>query len=187
MTEKKTTVVKKATGPSKPTFQAMCCAAITNCADRKGLSRQKVCKYLADNYHVCVVGDKDSSKQMKMVNRSLVALVKKGSVEQCSGMGASGSFKMVAKPKTKKVAAKSSPAKKTTSTKKPTKKATAAPKKATTKVTQKKKSTTTTTKKTPSKKPKSKVAAKKTSAKKPSAKKAAPKKKTSPKKKTAKK
>jgi hypothetical protein len=173
MTEKKTTTVKKDTGPSKPTFQAMCTAAIASSTERKGISRQRVCKYLSDNYGVCQPGSVELTKQGKMVNRSLVILVKKGTVIKCSGMGASGSFKMVIKPKTKKVPAKTSPKKEATK-----KSAAPASKKrqasATKKTAPKKK--TTIKKKTPSKPAKAKVAAKKTSARKPATKKAAPKK-----------
>lgn len=179
MTEKKTTTVKKDTGPSKPTFQVMCTAAIASCTDRKGISRQRVIKYLADNYRVCLPGSPELGKQGKMVNRSLVILVKKGTVIKCTGMGASGSFKMVIKPKTKKVpAAKRSPKKEAT------KKSAPASKKRQASATKKRapsapKKKTTIKKKTPSKPAKAKVAAKKTSARKPATKKAAPKKRIS--------
>ena len=143
-----------------PTYREMISSALGAMKERKGTSRQKIQKYIADTYKI------DMSASNSHLKRALTSGVTKGAFLQTTGKGASGSFKLAPMPaagpkkRTKKVAKK--PAVKKAAAKKSAKKC--APKKA-------------------AKKP----AAKKRPAKKTATKKAAPKKAASKKKKVTKK
>ena len=152
-----------------PKYIDMVKAAITTLKERNGSSRQAILKYINANY---TVSDKAPTNTKNALKKGVVA----GALKQVKGTGASGSFKLMEKPKAaKKPAAKKPAAKKpAAAAKKPVAKK-AAGKKAAAKKTPKK-----AAKKTPKK------AAKKPAAKKATPKKAAAKAKT-PAKKTAKK
>ena len=172
-------VVKK---PKKvadhPPVATMVMDAVAGLKDRKGSSLAAIKKYIAANNKV------DVAKLAPFIRRFLKKAVADGKLVQPKGTGASGSFKMGAKPKEEKKpkkAAKKPAAKKEKKAKKPktpkkpkAKKATKSPKKATKKAT---KSPKKATKKPAAKKPAAKKpAAKKPAAKKPAAKKPAAKK-----------
>ena len=144
-----------------PKYIDMVKAAITTLKERNGSSRQAILKYINANY---TVSDKAPTNTKNALKKGVVA----GALKQVKGTGASGSFKLMEKPKAaKKPAAKKPAAKKpAAAAKKPVAKKAAGKKAA--------------AKKTPKK------AAKKPAAKKATPKKAAAKAKT-PAKKTAKK
>lgn len=158
--------VKKAAKPKKPTnhpkYSEMIKAAITSLKERGGSSRQAILRYIMAHYNV--------GKDEKVVNThlklSLKSGVKKGTLKQSKGTGASGSFRLGAVEKVKKV--KKSPKK----VKKPK---AAKPKKV-------KSPAKKAAKKSPAKKAAKKSPAKK-AAKKPAAKRPATKKPKTPKKK----
>lgn len=171
---------KKKAAPKKPAehpkYIEMIEAAITTLKERSGSSRQAITKYIKANYKV---GDNADAHVKLALKRNVAG----GKLVQVKGTGASGSFKVAAKPKVvkpKKPAAAKKPA-----AKKPAAKKATTPKKKAVKKTPKKKAAT---KKTPKKSATKKPAAKKTAAKKPAAKKPAAKKaatKKTPAKKTA--
>ncbi|XP_033734055.1 histone H1-beta, late embryonic-like [Pecten maximus] len=167
--------VKKASKPkvpaAHPTYAAMVASAIGALKERGGSSKIAIAKYINANYKV----GNDSTKVNSRVKIALKSCVKKGSLKQVKGTGASGSFKLGEKKPTAekkpKVAAKkvnkpkaaattpkkAAGEKKAKSPKKTAKKAAAKPKKV----------------KTPKKPAAKKPAAKKPAAKKPAVKKAA--------------
>ena len=154
-----------------PTYREMISSALGAMKERKGTSRQKIQKYIADTYKL------DLSASNSHLKRALTSGVAKGSFLQTTGKGASGSFKLAPMPaagpkkRTKKVAKK--PAVKKAAAKKRVKKC--APKKAAKKPAAKKRPA----KKCAPKKAASKKAAskkKKVTKKKPVAKKASKKK-----------
>lgn len=174
-------VAKKAAKPKKPAdhpkYIEMITKAITELKERNGSSRQAIVKYVAANFKV---GDGSATHIKMALKRGVTA----GLLKQVKGAGASGSFKLAAKPAApKKKPAEKKPAAAAAAKKPAAKKASA--KKATPK---KKPAAKKAAKTTPKKKTVKKVAAKKASAKKPVAKKVkkTPKKKAAPKK-TAKK
>ena len=155
-----------------PTYREMISSALGAMKERKGTSRQKIQKYIADTYKI------DLSASNSHLKRALTSGVTKGAFLQTTGKGASGSFKLAPMPaagpkkRTKKVAKKPA-VKKAAAKKRPAKKC--APKKAAKKTAAKKRpAKKTATKKAASKKVASKK--KKTIKKKPAAKKAASKK-----------
>ncbi len=150
--------VKKAV-PTHPKYREMVVAAIGTLKERNGSSRQAIMKYVQANYKVS-----EGSRHIKL---ALKKAVLDQVLIQTKGTGASGSFKLAAKP------AKKATAKKATVARKPASKKT--PKKTAVKKAPKKKSSA---KKAPKKKP----AAKKPVAKKVTKKKPA---KKTPKKKAA--
>lgn len=181
------------TQATHPTYQVMVTAAITQLKERNGSSRQKIVKYVKDNYKV---SDNFNVPLKTCIRR----LIKSGQLVQVKGTGASGSFKLAKtdkKPvkkeaKKKPVAAKKPAAKKAVAAKKPasasakktTAKKAAAAKKPAAKKSPKKpaakkapaKKSTTAKKPSPKKAVKAKKPAAKKQAKKPAAKKAATKK-----------
>ncbi|XP_047130291.1 histone H1-delta-like isoform X1 [Hydra vulgaris] len=164
-------IAKKST-PKKPAdhapYKAMIVDAINSLKERKGSSRQAIAKHVKANNKV---GDNVDSQVKINLKRMVVA----GELVQVKGVGASGSFRVAAKPKAakkkspaaaatvKKAKKESKEVKKSTPKKKaaPTKKVTAAKEKA-------KKPKEKAAKKTPVKK----SAQKPLAAKKPAAKKA---------------
>ncbi|XP_047130354.1 histone H1-delta-like [Hydra vulgaris] len=181
--------IAKKSAPKKPAdhapYKAMIVDAINSLKERKGSSRQAIAKHVKANNKV---GDNVDSQVKINLKRMVVA----GELVQVKGVGASGSFRVAAKPKAakkkspaaaaatvKKAKKESKEVKKSTPKKKaaPTKKVTAAKEKA-------KKPKEKAAKKTPVKK----SAQKPLAAKKPAAKKAkaTPKKKVAAKKTTAK-
>ena len=126
-----------------PKYIDMIVAAITALKERSGSSRQKILKYIQENYKV----GESANTHLKLALKRGVA---GGALKQVKGAGASGSFKVGEKPKApkKKPAAKKPAAKKATPKKKPAAKKPAA-------------------KKPAAKKPAKKAAAKKPAAKKP--------------------
>ncbi|XP_047130258.1 histone H1-delta-like isoform X1 [Hydra vulgaris] len=179
--------IAKKSAPKKPAdhapYKAMIVDAINSLKERKGSSRQAIAKHVKANNKV---GDNVDSQVKINLKRMVVA----GELVQVKGVGASGSFRVAAKPKAakkkspvatvKKVKKESKEVKKSTPKKKaaPTKKVTAAAKEKAKKPKEK------AAKKTPAKK----SAQKPLAAKKPAAKKAkaTPKKKVAAKKTTAK-
>ena len=139
-----------------PKYIDMVKAAIGTLKERNGSSRQAILKYINANY---TVSDKAPTNTKNALKKGVVA----GALKQVKGTGASGSFKLMEKPKAAKKPAAKKPA---AAAKKPVAKKAAGKKAA--------------AKKTPKK------AAKKPAAKKATPKKAAAKAKT-PAKKTAKK
>ena len=109
-----------------PTYREMISSALGAMKERKGTSRQKIQKYIADTYKI------DLSASNSHLKRALTSGVTKGAFLQTTGKGASGSFKLAPMPaagpkkRTKKVAKK--PAVKKAAAKKSAKKC--APKKA---------------------------------------------------------
>ena len=99
-----------------PTYREMISSALGAMKERKGTSRQKIQKYIADTYKL------DLSASNSHLKRALTSGVTKGAFLQTTGKGASGSFKLAPMPaagpkkRTKKVAkkpaAKKAPAKK---------------------------------------------------------------------------
>ena len=146
-----------------PKYIDMIVAAITALKERSGSSRQKILKYIQENYKV----GESANTHLKLALKRGVA---GGALKQVKGAGASGSFKVGDKPKP----AKKKPAAKKPAAKKPAKKAAkkkpAAKKPAAKKATPKKKPAA---KKPAAKKPAAKKPAKKAAAKKPAAKKPA--------------
>merc|ERR1712002_497933 len=133
-----------------PTYREMISSALGAMKERKGTSRQKIQKYIADTYKL------DLSASNSHLKRALTSGVTKGAFLQTSGKGASGSFKLAPMPaagpkkRTKKVAKKPA-AKKAAAKKRPAKKS--APKKAAKKTAAKKRpAKKTATKKAASKK-----------------------------------
>ena len=146
-----------------PTYREMISSALGAMKERKGTSRQKIQKFIADTYKL------DLTASNSHLKRALTSGVTKGAFLQTTGKGASGSFKLAPMPaagpkkrSTKKVAKK--PAAKKAAAKKRVKKC--APKSSARK---------SAAKKRPAKKAASKKAASK---KKPAAKKASKKKKS---------
>lgn len=144
---------KKASKPKKsgPSVQDLIIKSVSASNERKGVSVAGIKKALA-------AGGYDVDKNKTRVKIALSSLVKKGTLVQTKGTGASGSFKMskkAAEPK-KKPAAKKAPAK----AKKPAAKKTAAAKKPKAAAAKK----PAAAKKSPKKKP---AAAKKAAAKSP--------------------
>ena len=160
-------LAKPKAAPSHPPYKDMTLKAIATLKDRKGASRQAIVKYVTENFNV---NDKASSH----IRMALKKGVEAGWLEQKSGIGAQGRFRVgkvekpkkkpAKKPAAKKPAAKKPAAKKTTAKKTATKKKPTTAKKATPK------------KKTAAKKPTKKPAKK--AAKSPKPKKVAAKKKT---------
>lgn len=149
-----------------PKYSDMVVAAIGALKERGGSSRQAILKYIQAHFKV---GDNCNTHLKLALKRGVVS----GKLTQAKGTGASGSFKLVAKPKAapkKKPAAKKPTTPKKTAAKKPAAKKTAAAKKTPTKKKPAKK--TATPKKAASKKPAAKKV-KKPAAKKPAAKKTA--------------
>ena len=146
-----------------PKYIDMIVAAITALKERSGSSRQKILKYIQENYKV---GESANTHLKLALKRGVTG----GALKQVKGAGASGSFKVGEKPK----APKKKPAAKKPAAKKPAKKAAkkkpAAKKPAAKKATPKKKPAA---KKPAAKKPAAKKPAKKAAAKKPAAKKPA--------------
>ena len=147
-----------------PTYREMISSALGAMKERKGTSRQKIQKFIADTYKL------DLTASNSHLKRALTSGVTKGAFLQTTGKGASGSFKLAPMPaagpkrRTKKVAKK--PAAKKAAAKKRVKKC--APKSSARK---------SAAKKRPAKKAASKKAAsKKVTKKKPAAKKASKKK-----------
>lgn len=139
------TKAKKPAKPRKaaahPKYSEMIAAAVAALKERGGSSRQAILKYIIKNYKV---GDNEAATNSRL-KLALKAGVKKGTLKQAKGTGASGSFRLgeaakkpkAAKPKKakkpkaakpKKAAKK--PAAKKTATKKPAAKKTKTPKKA---------------------------------------------------------
>ncbi|XP_065644573.1 histone H1-delta-like [Hydra vulgaris] len=169
--------IAKKSAPKKPAdhapFKAMIVDAINSLKERKGSSRQAIAKHVKANNKV---GDNVDSQ----VKINLKRMVLAGELVQVKGVGASGSFRVAAKPK----AAKKSPVatvkkakKESKEVKKSTPKKKAAPTKKVTAAKEKAKKPKEKAKKTPVKK----SAQKPLAAKKPAAKKA----KATPKKKVA--
>jgi histone H1/5 len=159
----------KAKKPAKkadhPPVASMVMAAITNLKDRKGSSLAAIKKYIAANNKV------DVAKLAPFIRRFLKKAVADGKLVQPKGTGASGSFKLAAKPKVEKPKKKPAAAKKEKKAKKPktpkkpkAKKATKSPKKPAAK--KPAKSPKKAAKK-PAKKPAAKKTPKKAAAKKP--------------------
>ena len=151
-----------------PTYREMISSALGAMKERKGTSRQKIQKFIADTYKL------DLTASNSHLKRALTSGVTKGAFLQTTGKGASGSFKLAPMPaagpkkRTKKVAKKPAAAKKTAAKKRVKK---CAPKKAAKKPAAKKRPA----KKCAPKKAASKKAAskkKKVTKKKPAAKKA---------------
>ena len=145
-----------------PKYIEMIVAAVTALKERSGSSRQAILKYVITNYNV------DEGKCKGPLKNALRRGVKDGAIMQTKGIGASGSFKIVAKAKpakpAKKAAAKKPAAKKT-------------PKKAAAKKVKRKPAAKKVTKKKPAaKKPAAKKVPKKKPAKKTPKKKAGSKK-----------
>lgn len=165
---------KKAAKSKKPAnhpkYSQMIKEAITALKERGGSSRQAILKYIAKNFKVS--DEKTANAHLKLALR---AGVKKGTLQQAKGTGASGSFKVVAvkekKPAKKPKSPKKKPAAK--KAKKPAAKKAKSPKKAA-----KPKAKKATPKKAA--KPKAKKASPKKAAK-PKVKKASPKKAAKPK------
>merc|ERR1711944_287423 len=118
---KATKAKKPKTTPSHPTYQAMAKAAIAALKERTGSSRQAILKYIMANYGL--------GNDTKAVNNRLkVGLkngLKNGSFKNSKGTGATGSFKLVEKPKADKpkaAAKKPKAEKKPKAAKKPAKK-----------------------------------------------------------------
>ncbi|XP_065643188.1 histone H1-delta-like isoform X2 [Hydra vulgaris] len=130
--------IAKKSAPKKPAdhapYKAMIVDAINSLKERKGSSRQAIAKHLKANNKVCDNVD----SQMKINLKRMVIAVE---LVQVKGVGASGSFRIAAKPKAakkkspaatvkkaneRKQRSKSTPKKKAA----PTKKATAAKEKA---------------------------------------------------------
>ena len=109
-----------------PTYREMISSALGEMKERKGTSRQKIQKYIADTYKL------DLTASNSHLKRALTSGVTKGAFLQTTGKGASGSFKLAPMPaagpkkRTKKVAKR--PAVKKAAAKKRVKKC--APKKA---------------------------------------------------------
>ncbi|XP_065644559.1 histone H1-delta-like isoform X2 [Hydra vulgaris] len=177
--------IAKKSAPKKPAdhapYKAMIVDAINSLKERKGSSRQAIAKHVKANNKV---GDNVDSQ----VKINLKRMVLAGELLQVKGVGASGSFRVAAKPKAAK---KKSPAatvkkakKESKEVKKSTPKKKAAPTKKVTAAKEKAKKPKEKAKKTPVKK----SAQKPLAAKKPAAKKAkaTPKKKVAAKKTTAK-
>ena len=147
-----------------PTYREMISSALGAMKERKGTSRQKIQKFIADTYKL------DLTASNSHLKRALTSGVTKGAFLQTTGKGASGSFKLAPMPaagpkkrSTKKVAKK--PAAKKAAAKKRVKKS--APKSSARRPAAKKRPT------------KKKAASKKAaSKKKPAAKKASKKKKS---------
>ena len=96
-----------------PTYMEMISSALGAMKERKGTSRQKIQKYIADTYKL------DLTASNSHLKRALTSGVEKGAFLQTTGKGASGSFKLAktvpmisAGPKRKKAAAKKPAAKK---------------------------------------------------------------------------
>lgn len=161
---KKTVKKPAAKKPAEhPKYIEMISTAITTLKDRTGSSRQAISKYIKANYKV---GDNCDSHLKQALRKGVAS----GALTQPKGIGASGSFKVVAKAAPKKPAAKKPAAKKTgkkPAAKKPAAKKPAAKKPASKKTPKKK----TAKKSTPKKKPAAKKPAKKPAAKKSAAKK----------------
>ena len=129
---KKKAAAKPKKPAAHPTYAEMIKAAVTSLKERGGSSRQAILKYIMKNFNV--------GKDEKMVNARLkLALrsgVKKGSLKQAKGTGATGSFRMgevkkATKPKKAKkpkAAKKPKKAKKPKAAKKPKKTAAKKPK-----------------------------------------------------------
>lgn len=160
--------------PSHPPTNEMVHAAIKGLKERGGSSLIAIKKYIAANYKV------DVEKLSPFIKRALKSGVAKGDLVQAKGHGANGSFKVAAKDKPAKKAAKS-PKKKATAAKakqspkkaakKATKKPAPAKAKKTPKAAAKKPTKAKKVAKSPAKKPKA-PKAKKTPVKKAAAKKA---------------
>ena len=129
---------KKAKKPTKkvdhPPVAEMVMAAVSNLKDRKGSSLIAIKKYIASHYKV------DAAKLAPFIRRFLKKAVEDGKIAQTKGTGASGSFKIGAKPEKPKKVKKPKAAKKEKKAKKPkattpkkpkAKKATKSPKKVT--------------------------------------------------------
>jgi len=166
--------IAKKSAPKKPAdhapYKAMIVDAINSLKERKGSSRQAIAKHVKANNKV---GDNVDSQVKINLKRMVVA----GELVQVKGTGASGSFRVAAKPKAAKSPATTvkKAKKEAKEVKKATPKKAAPTKKATPK--EKTKNTKEKVKKTPVKK----SAKKPLAAKKPAAKKA----KATPKKKVA--
>ena len=100
---------KKATKPKKPAahpkYSEMIAAAVGALKERSGSSRQAIVKYILANYKV------DANSANTHVRIALKNGVKKGSLKQVKGTGASGSFKLGEQKKPAKKTAKPKAAK----------------------------------------------------------------------------
>ena len=98
---------KKKVAPKKPAvhpkYSEMIAAAIVSLKERSGSSRQAILKYIIANYKV---GDNPNVPLKMALKRG----VKTGDLKQVKGSGASGSFKVLEKPKPRKKAAAKKPA-----------------------------------------------------------------------------
>ena len=90
-----------------PTYREMISSALGAMKERKGTSRQKIQKFIADTYKL------DLTASNSHLKRALTSGVTKGAFLQTTGKGASGSFKLAPMPaagpkkrSTKKVAKK---------------------------------------------------------------------------------
>ncbi|XP_075871794.1 histone H1.5-like [Nelusetta ayraudi] len=107
---KKKSVPKTARSRSSPTVQDQIVKIVAASQERKGMSTALLKKQL-------IAGGYDADKNKARIRLALKSLVKKGTLMQMSGTGASGSFKIAKKTgeaKTKKssTASKATPAKK---------------------------------------------------------------------------
>lgn len=92
---KKSTAPKSATKIAHPSFITMITDALVKLADRNGSSRQAIVKFIVNNYKL---EEKFVNQHTKMVLKNGV---KTGNLKQSKGIGASGSFKLGDKLKTK--------------------------------------------------------------------------------------
>lgn len=153
-----------------PPVSTMVMSAISGLKERKGSSLAAIKKYIAANNKV------DVAKLAPFIRRFLKKAVADGKLVQPKGTGASGSFKMGAKPKEEKPKKVKKPAKKPASKKEKKAKKPKTPKKPKAKKATKSPKKPTKAKKSPKKPAAKKPAAKKPAAKKPAAKKPAAKK-----------
>merc|ERR1739838_890108 len=154
-----------------PKYNEMIVAAVTELKSRKGTSKQAIVKYITSSYKV----GESSTTHIKLALKRMVA---GGKLSQVSGVGASGSFKLVKAEPVKKAALKKSSVKKAAPkkavAKKPVAKKASPKKKAPVKKVALKKKVAA---KKPAKKTATATPVKKTKAKKVAVKKASPKKK----------
>ena len=97
-TPKKTKATKPKVPPAHPKYIDMIQAALGSLKERGGSSRQAILKYIMANYKVGT----DASAVNVHLKMALKAGVKKGTLKQSKGTGASGSFKLGEKPKVEK-------------------------------------------------------------------------------------
>ncbi|XP_036356982.1 histone H1-delta-like [Octopus sinensis] len=100
---KKAVKAKARTTKSHPKYKEMIAEAITALHERTGSSRQAIIKYIKANFNLGG-GDKVIANNVK---QSLKMRISSGDIVQTKGVGASGSFKLVAAGKSKAKATKS--------------------------------------------------------------------------------